>query len=135
MHKQNVLLEQCNKQSTMNFNILCMLLVQLKEQSRVTSSRKHSRNEDAADGDEPDEDGANSKKMKLTASSPSSPTWSLVKHMLTPGLSANVFPQPNSSVGLLFAQHVAAHSPYSPIPFDSDRDLEAERNMYFAARL
>ena len=70
-------------------------------------------------------------------SSPFSPTSSLLNHLLTPGLEANLFSLPHSSAGQLFAQHFAVHSPCSPIPLmalDRDRDLEAERNKYFMAR-
>ena len=140
MHKQNLLLEQSNKQSKMTFDLLSLMLAQLKSQSATSttagSSLKRSRTENEADGDQADTDEAHSEK-KQTVSSTLSPTWSFVNHLLTPGLSASLFPLPHSSVGQLFTQHVAVHSPCSPIPFmalDRNRDLEAERNKYFMAR-
>ena len=141
MQKQNLLLEQSNKQSIMTFNLLSVVLAQLKEHQSATSTKagsslKRSRTENEADGDQADTDEAHSEK-KQTVSSTLSPTWSFVNHLLTPGLSASLFPLPHLTVGQLFAQHVAEHSPCSPIPFmalDRNRDLEAERNKYFMAR-
>ena len=140
MHKQNLLLEQSNKQSKMTFDLLSLMLAQLKSQSATSttagSSLKRSRTENEADGDQADNDEAHSEK-KQAVSSPFSPTWSLVNNLLTPGLSANLFSLPHSSAGQLFAQQFAVHSPCSPIPLmalNRDRDLEAERNKYFMDR-
>ena len=141
IQKQNLLLEQSNVQSRMTFNLLSVVLAQLKERQSATSttagsSLKRSRTENEADGDQADTDEAHSEK-KQTVSSTLSPTWSFVNHLLTPGLSASLFPLPHLTVGQLFAQHVAEHSPCSPIPFmalDRNRDLQAERNKHFMAR-
>ena len=137
MHKQNLLLEQSNKQSKMTFDLLSLMLAQLKSQSATSttagSSLKRSRTENEADGVHGDQ--AHSEKKQAVSSS-FSPTWSLLNHLLTPGLSANLFSLPHASAGQLFAQHFAVHSPCSPIPLmalDCDRDLEAERNKYFMA--
>ena len=104
MHKQNLLLEQSNKQSKMTFDLLSLMLAQLKSQSATSttagSSLKRSRTENEADGDQADNDEAHSEK-KQAVSSPFSPTWSLVVPLMT---------------------------------LNRDRDLEAERNKYFMAR-
>ena len=140
MHKQNLLLEQSNKQSKMTFDLLSLMLAQPKSQSATStpagSPLKRSRTENEADGDQADKDEAHSEK-KQTVSPTFSPTWSFVNRLLTSGVGASLSALPHSSAGQLFAQQFAVHSPCSPIPLmalNRDRNLEAERNKYFMAR-
>ena len=132
--EQSNLLEQSNRQSIMTFNLLRQVFMALSQRKEY-SSPKRSRTENEADGDQADKDEAHSEK-KQTVSSAISPTFSLLNPLLTPGFSASLFPLPHSSVGQLFAQQVAVHSPCSPIPLAAlvdDRDLNAERNKYLMA--
>ena len=72
MHKQNLLLEQSNKQSKMTFDLLSLMLAQLKSQSATSttagSSLKRSRTENEADGDQADTDEAHSEKKQTVSS-------------------------------------------------------------------
>ena len=73
MQKQNLLLEQSNKQSIMTFNLLRAVLAQLKEHQSATSTKagsslKRSRTENEADGDQADTDEAHSEKKQTVSS-------------------------------------------------------------------